>query len=60
MPIPDSHDGVSATAKPDAKDDSLTYRVADHPPEGAVTINQADGTFTYTPSLDAEDPGRRE
>jgi hypothetical protein len=56
MANPDSKDGVPATHKPDAEDDALTYRVPDPPAEGTVTINQADGTFIYKPSLDANEP----
>lgn len=44
-----------ATGSPDPDDDALVYRVPELPPaEGSVTIDQRDGTFTYTPRLDED------
>ena len=39
----------------DPDGDRLVYRVPDPPTDGSVTIDQRDGTYTYTPKLGESD-----
>jgi hypothetical protein len=60
MPRPDKDIArPAATGKPAAEDDALVYRVPDRPPpESSVTVDHRDGSFTYRPRRDGEDPER--